>query len=770
MRRMLMVLLVLLLAGNLIRAQEVVIQPDKTLSPYFFVQSDDPETDRLPLKSTSAAVTVVGVIADVMVTQVYTNEGERPLEAIYTFPGSTRAAVYAMKMTIGDRVLEAKIEERQAARQQYEQARDSGQTASLLEQQRPNVFQMNVANIMPGDEIQVELKYTELLVPEKGTYKFVYPTVVGPRYSNQPDTPDHSDSWVKNPYLHQGDAPTYKFDLTVELSSAIPVKEATCDTHKVNIAYDGPKWATIRLDESEKAGGNRDFILQYRLAGDRVESGLMLYEGKDENFFLLMAEPPKRVKENQIPPRDYVFVVDVSGSMRGFPLDISKKLLKDLIRNLKPTDTFNILLFAGGNRLLSPTSLPATDQNILKAVDVIDRQQGGGGTELLPAMERALALPKTEGLSRSIVVVTDGYVHVERETFKLIREHLNDANMFTFGIGSSVNRYLIEGMARMGLGEPFVITDPKDAAGKADRFRTYIQSPVLTDIQMTVDGLDVYDVEPVSIPDVMAERPVIVFGKWKGKAKGAMTLSGVSGEGPYKTTFNVKDAAPRKKNAALQYLWARQRIAVLSDFAQFGEAEVKDTVTKLGLDYNLLTRYTSFVAIDKQVRNTDGEIETVKQPLPLPAGVSDAAVGGGAYRAKAQYAAMPTSPGMGGAMQESLVVRAGAPRIDDASGELSVDRETSNAVVTVVKAVGLDLQDVEEAVKIARQDLVDCMIGFSGKFTVTITVNADGTAGTIKFRGDDVSDVQKACLEKRMKQLKLSPTVSGGRFVLEIQG
>ena len=177
---------------------------DRTLSPYFFVKSDDPQVDQLPLKSTSAAVNISGVIADVQVTQVYKNEGRRPLEAIYVFPASTKAALYGMRMRIGERVINAKISKREDARREYEQAKEQGKSASLLEQQRPNVFQMNVANIMPGDEIRVELSYTELLVPTDRIYEFFYPTVVGPRYSNQPaETAPPFERWVQNPYLHQ---------------------------------------------------------------------------------------------------------------------------------------------------------------------------------------------------------------------------------------------------------------------------------------------------------------------------------------------------------------------------------------------------------------------------------------------------------------------------------------------------------------------------------------------------------------------------------------
>ena len=354
-------------------------EANKTLSPYFFVKGDAPGVDQLPLKSTSADIKVLGVIADVIVKQVYKNEGKTPLEAIYIFPASTRAAVYGMKMTIGKRTLTAKIEERKEARRQYEEAKQQGKSASLLEQQRPNVFQVNVANILPGDTIQVELRYTELLVPTDGIYEFVYPTVVGPRYSNQPaETARPSQKWVENPYLHQGESPTYTFDLTADLATGLPVQNVACPSHNVNIDYDGPSRASIKLDLSDKNGGNRDFILKYQLAGGKVQSGVLLFEGEKENFFLLMLQPPKRVGISQIPPREYIFIVDVSGSMHGFPLDISKKLLKDLIGNLRPTDRFNVLLFSGGSSLMSEQSLPATSENIHHAITLIERQREVG--------------------------------------------------------------------------------------------------------------------------------------------------------------------------------------------------------------------------------------------------------------------------------------------------------------------------------------------------------------------------------------------------------
>ena len=607
-------------------------EKDKTLSPYFFVSSGSSETCQLPLKSTSAEVNIAGVIADVAVYQEYVNDGKTPIEAIYVFPASTRAAVYSMKMTIGDRIIEARIAEREKARHDYEQARAEGKSASLLEQDRPNVFQMNVANIMPGDRIRIEMHYTELLIPDEGIYEFVYPTVVGPRYSNQvAATAPPREKWVNNPYTHEGEDPLYSFALKCTLAAGMPVSEVICPSHKANIQFDGPADAVISLPEEEKNGGNRDFILRYRLAGDKIQSGVLLYPGKDESFFLAMIQPPKQVLLSDIPPREYVFIVDVSGSMHGFPLEVSKKLLRDLIGKLRSADRFNVLLFSGGSNLFSETSVEASEINIEKAINFINRQNAGGGTELLPALNRALSLKGTEGFSRSFIIATDGYVTVEKEAFDLIRKNMHRANFFAFGIGSSVNRLLIEGMAHAGMGMPFVVTKPEESTAVAEKFRRYIQNPVLTHIATEYVGFDAYDIEPLSVPDVFSERPVIIFGKYRGKADGKIILRGKSGEKTYSISLPLATAKSSESNSAIKYLWARERIRTLSDYASTGygdEEEYKKPVVELGLKYNLLTAYTSFVAIDSQIRNGSGNSTTMTQPLPLPEGVSDQAVGG----------------------------------------------------------------------------------------------------------------------------------------------
>ncbi|MEM1293984.1 MAG: VIT domain-containing protein [Verrucomicrobiota bacterium] len=622
---------------------------DKTLSPYFVVlNQDDPEVtgqDLLPLKSTNVDVQISGVIADIEIQQTYHNTGSNVLEAQYVFPGSTRAAVHGMTMKVGDRTIQAKIEERKKAQQIFDQAKAENKTASLLQQQRPNVFQMNVATILPGDLVEVTLRYTEHLVPTDQIYEFVFPTVVGPRYSNTPvGSPQAAaDAWVANPFLKEGTENPATFDINVSLQAGMPIGNLACNTHPVKIDYTGPDQAMVSLDQYEPNAGNRDYILRYRLAGDEVASGLLLHEDQalGENFFLLTVQPPKRIKPQHVPAREYVFVVDVSGSMNGFPLNTAKTLMRDLIADLEKRDKFNIVLFAGSSQVFESASVPATSANVSRATRWLDSASAGGGTEMVSALQTSLNLPSSGGISRSIVVVTDGYVSFDREAMDVVRKNLGQANLFAFGIGSSVNRYLIEGLARAGRGEPFVVTKPEEAAPKADQLRNYISAPVLTDIKIDFGGLDVYDVEPASVPDVLADRPITVFGKWRGEPAGEIKLSGVSGE--QRRTLTIAATTDDQENPALPYLWARDRIATIADYRWADqqhrgptkadlEAETKLQITNLGLTYNLLTEFTSFVAVDDVVREGAENLEhtKVKQPAPLPQGVAAQAVGGGA--------------------------------------------------------------------------------------------------------------------------------------------
>ena len=412
------------------------------------------------------------------------------------------------------------------------------------------------------------------------------------------------------------------------MRTPVPVAQVSSPSHGIEVQRPEDRRVDVALADDGGVQNNRDFILHYRLAGDAIESGVMLYQGRDENFFVAMVEPPAVVEAAAVLPRDYVFVVDISGSMHGFPLDTAKVLMGELLGKLRPTDSFNVLLFSGSARTLAAESVPATQANVAAAIAMLRQTAGGGGTEIVPALKRIASMPKRADVSRTVVVVTDGYVTVEREVFELVRKQLGAANVFAFGIGSSVNRHLIEGIARAGQGEAFVLTKPQFAAEQAQRFRRMVESPLMTGVSARFEGLDVQEVEPRALPDLLGNRPLVLYGKWKGDASDAkLIVEGHTAQGSYQQVVPVTGTVSRDAQA-LRHLWARSRIAALSDeeALQGGRAH-KEQITALGLKYSLLTDYTSFIAVDRIVRNVSGDLATVDQPSPLPEGVSNLAVG-----------------------------------------------------------------------------------------------------------------------------------------------
>ena len=593
---------------------------------------------QIPLKTTQTHVEIAGTIAHVRTTQVYHNLGDIPIEAQYVFPLSTQAAVHRMQMSIGGRTINAKIFEREEAQKVYQTALDEGKRAAKLDQDRPNVFQMKVGNIMPGDEVTIDIYHTEMLVPIRGKYQFVAPAVVGPRFVGESTVQEES---FNMPYTSKGASDTFDFGLTLNLNAGIIIQNIGSSSHDVNISYTDATTAVVSLSEKNRNPANRDFILNYSLRGGEIQSGLLLYEHGDEHFFAYRMEPMEKVKLEDIPSREYLFIVDVSGSMNGYPLEISKELMRNLLCNLRMTDTFNVQLFASSSTLFSLAPVEATTQNIEAAIRFLSEGQGGGGTQLLDALKRSYELPRKDpGSARSMVIITDGYVSVEKEAFELIKSHLDQANVFTFGIGSGVNRYLIEGMAKVSNSASFIATTKAASEDVAKDFKDYIATPLMTQVKIKAKGFDIYDVAPASIPDVFAARPITFYGKYRGKAQGKLILTGYQGKKKIKQEFKVSEGNLSTKNKALRYLWARKKIEELDDYNTLFGQGLKDSVIALGLKYNLATQYTSFVAVDETVVNEDGSMKTVKQPLSMPAHVNNLAVGAEAeVKAKMKYRA-----------------------------------------------------------------------------------------------------------------------------------
>lgn len=635
---------VLLLIVNGVHASA----PSRGSAPY--LAASDGSVEQLPLVLTAVDVTIAGVIADVSVRQTYENRGEHPIEAIYVFPGSSRAAIHSLVMRIGDRVIRADIREKRKAREEYEAARAEGKTASLLEQLDPSAFRMNIANILPGDRIEVELKYTELLVPTKGEYEFFFPNTVTQRYASSSDTP------IATPASTAAEVTDYAFDLRVQLIGALPLTDIASPSHAIDVERNSEHRASITLsDAAQKKASTQDYMLRFRYAGDEIETGLLAYPEGDGGYFLLLAEPPRVVAPEAIPPREFIFVVDVSGSMGGRPLDISKNLMADLVASLRPDDTFNLLLFSGGSEMLSESgSLPANAQTIKRARKLIDSSGAGGGTELIPALETVYALPATPGRSRSIVIVTDGAIWADGQAFRLIRNHLGDANVFAFGIGPSVVRPVIERLARAGAGEPFIVDELGRGAEVARQLREYIDRPLLTGIGVASEGIETTGLEPARMPDLLAERPIVVTGRYRGDAPGIIAIEGMTGTRPYRQeiTLDPRNASPVL--SGLRHLWARERIQRLLDEqadgggwgnpgAQQAEFDQAAEITALGLEYSLLTPYTSFVAVDERVR-TDEASTPVQQPAVAKGAPAVAGFQSGVGYAQPALSALSVSP------------------------------------------------------------------------------------------------------------------------------
>lgn len=631
-QRLICLLSALLLCMNhtiVVHAEETETEKkDKTCSPYFYVESEEVGVDCFPLKETNVTSIIEGVIADTYVIQTYTNEGTKPINASYVFPASTRVTIHGMQMQIGNQRVTATIKEKEEAAQEFETAKSEGKSASMLSEERANVFSMDVANIMPGDVVKIELHYTELITPTNGTYEYVFPTVAGPRYVGPViDDTGNREEWTGTPYLAEGAAPSDKYTIHVMLSTGVPVTSISSSSHEIKIVHDENDTPVVKLANPDEYAGNRDFILDYKLTGEEIGMGLTLDRNDNENFFMLMIQPPERCAPEEIPPREYIFVLDVSGSMSGFPLDTAKELINNLVSNLRETDTFNLVLFSGTSYQMAQRSLPATQENIDKALKLIKEQKGAGGTELSTALEDTLRIPASKDYARNIIIITDGYISGEAEIFELVHDNLKQADFFAFGIGSAVNRYLIEGISSIGQGEPFIVTKEDQASSVAEQFRTYVEAPVLTDIQVSFENFDVYDVEPVILPTLYAQKPIVLLGKWRGEVSGTIQITGKTGSGEYVKSISVADSIAGE-NKAIGYLWARKRVERLTDYGRTtNNPDVKEEITQIGLNYHMITPYTSFIAVLDVVRNPDGESADVNQPLPLPLEVSNLAVG-----------------------------------------------------------------------------------------------------------------------------------------------
>lgn len=583
-----------------------------------YASSRGKELGACPLKTTSVKADISGFLARVTVKQEFENGFSQPIEAVYVFPLSQKGAVDQMTMTVGTRVIRGKIMRREEARQTYETAKSEGKTAALLDQERANIFTQSVANIMPGESVVVEISYVETLKYEDGAYEFVFPMVVGPRYI--PGSVKDA-ALIKPPValMRAG----HDISVEVNLNAGVPVEEIRSTSHEIVQTNVTPSNAKVTL-RNEKVIPNKDFVLRYDVTGKRIEDAVLAHRDSRGGFFTLILQPPDKIATEDRTPKEIVFVLDTSGSMSGFPIEKAKEAMKLSLDGLYPEDTFNLITFAGDTHVLFDEPVPATQANLEKAQAFLATREGGGGTEMMKAIKAALDPSDSQSHLRIACFMTDAFVGNDDEIVAEIQKHPK-ARVFAFGIGSSVNRSLLDRMVEAGRGEVDYVALEDDGSKAAKKFYGRVRTPLLTDLSIDWNGMPVADIYPARLTDLFAAKPVIVHGRYTKGAAGTIKLRGLLAGQPYEREIAVNLPDVQPANDVLATLWARTRIDdITADRLKATNAakgaELDKQIQNIGLEFRLMTSLTSFVAVEDRIVNRDGHPVTVQVPVERPAG------------------------------------------------------------------------------------------------------------------------------------------------------
>ncbi|HCA39446.1 MAG TPA: trypsin [Phycisphaerales bacterium] len=589
----------------------------------------------VPLDHTAVDADVSGFISRVQVTQQFTNPYNEKIEAVYVFPLPQDSAVSDFIMKIGDRTIRGIIREREEARRIYEEARSQGHVASLLQQERPNIFTQKVANIEPGKSIDIDITYFGALPYRNGGFEFVFPMVVGPRY-NPPGSSDpihavprggaqYTTDGTAVSYLAPNERSGHDIDINLTLDAGVSIESLKSPTHAVTIDRTSPVAATVKLSPLDTIP-NRDFVLRWEVAGEDLKTAMLTHTDERGGYFTLMLVPPAELAGLDRAPMEMVFVIDCSGSMRGEPLALARQAVKRALRSMQPGDTFQIIRFSQSAAQMAPQPLAATADNVAAGIRYLDALEAGGGTNMIYGIKSALAFNHDDTHVRSVVFMTDGYIGNEPDILGEIGRNLGDARIFSFGIGSSPNRYLLQRMADMGNGVASFIGQDNSAIDAMDEYFELVSHPALHDVTLDVGG-GVSEVYPANIPDVFVGRPIFVSGRLGQDFDGDITITGLTGGEPLELDCEWTGHGDRP---AIAQIWARTLIKDLSDRMIWSTEEgLQQKIQETALAYNLASAFTSFVAVDSS-RVTEGEHgTTVHVPVPVPSGVRyDTTVGG----------------------------------------------------------------------------------------------------------------------------------------------
>ena len=619
-----------------------------TAEPAVLVTPDDMGTGSLLLKTTESgkyleaprlktdvSVDVTGPIARTRITQRFENPSDKWVEGVYVYPMPQYAAVDTLKMQVGDRFLEGQVKERVEARQIYETAAAAGIKATIIEQQRPNIFTNSVANIGPHETIVVQIEYQQAVRLDAGKFELRVPLVVGPRYIPQPNlamvnvssespsllvsNPVPDAHTISPPVLHPKYGRINPVSLSVSLKAGVSLGVIESQYHKANIERSGDKSATVMLNGDVPA--DRDFVLTWKLAAQSQPQATLFRETIGaRNYYLAMVVPPVGASAKQRQPREAIFVIDNSGSMSGESMKQAKAALLTALKKLNPEDRFNVIRFDDTFDVLFKDAVPADRANVTIAERFVGNLEANGGTEIYAALKAALAdnHPNDTSRLRQVIFLTDGAVGNEDQVLAEIGKSLGRSRLFTIGIGSAPNSYLMEHIARQGRGWFTHIGSQTEVETGVVELFNKLESPLMTDLKVVTDGVTL-ETWPNPLPDLYAGEPVVLTSVTNASS-GAIKLEGRMGMTPWSTTL---DLASAETGSGVSKIWARSKISAVEALRYKGanEGDIDVQVLKVALDHHLVSRLTSLVAVDITPSRPTGEaLSSHEMPTNLPQG------------------------------------------------------------------------------------------------------------------------------------------------------
>ncbi len=772
----------------------------------------------LPLEHTHVFAEVVGPVARVDVVQTYGNPFEVPIEAVYVFPLPENSAVDDMKIKVGDRIIRAEIKKRADARKEYEAAKKAGHTTALLEQERPNIFTQSVANIAPGEQIEVMIRYVQHLTYDAGEYEFVFPMVVGPRFIPgaatgkkgsgwSPDTDEVPDaSRITPPIVGAGMRTGHDISLEVMIEAGLPIVDFAAPTHEVDAYSEEDGILRVALSEKDSLP-NRDFVMRYRVDGDATQVATLAHRDERGGFFSLVLQPPRLDVEKLVGKRELIFVVDVSGSMFGVPLGLAKDAMRLALAQTRPVDTFNIYTFAGNTKRLFDAPRPANDTNLRAAMSFLASARAGGGTYLAKAVDEALSPGVAEGRHRYVFFLTDGYVGNEKAIFagasglvRALKRMGQRARVFSLGTGGSVNRHLLDGLAKAGKGVAVYVTNREDPARAVNRFYRSIDHAVLSDVRIDWGDLDVESTFPAQAPDLFATRPLVIHGRYGTPGRGTVTIRARAGKRDVVIPVEVVLPEKTTHKDALASLWARAKVADLSRRLWTGhDSDAVEAITKVGLEFRLVTAYTSFVAVDHSRVIGDGKPKKVVQPVAAPEGVAvnRAAPAGAIYGAAASGGVLKSLGGRGHSVQHgtgglgmrgtgvgggggNAVGLGGIGTMGYGRGAGKMSKKERRVRIPRVRAAqvvitgSLDRSIIQRVIRRHRNQIravyesaLKSNPTLAGKVVIKMTIGADGKVEKVEIAESTLKDKRvEERLMKVVKRLQFPKLPGGGKMVV----